>query len=132
MRGWILGDARAGDRRMVGAIIIGAFVALVAANFAYIYPILTDELLPYPEVAVAHVVPDLDLSRTLLDHDHRTAQISTVIAGPPAAGSPFPKVLSWLRTTGSTRRRVAGVMGEGESMEQPRDQMRFSIIVPAY
>ena len=24
-----------------------AFVALVAANFAYIYPILTDQLLPY-------------------------------------------------------------------------------------
>jgi dolichyl-phosphate-mannose-protein mannosyltransferase len=46
--GWILGDARAGDRRMVGAIVIGAFLALVAANFAYIYPILTDELLPYP------------------------------------------------------------------------------------
>jgi dolichyl-phosphate-mannose--protein O-mannosyl transferase len=34
---------------MVGAIVIGAFVALVAANFAYIYPILTDELLPYPK-----------------------------------------------------------------------------------
>jgi dolichyl-phosphate-mannose-protein mannosyltransferase len=47
--GWILGDARAGDRRMVGAIIVGAFVALVAANFAYIYPILTDELLLYPQ-----------------------------------------------------------------------------------
>jgi len=47
--GWILGDPHSGDRRMVGAIIIGAFVALVAANFAYIYPILTDELLPYPK-----------------------------------------------------------------------------------
>jgi dolichyl-phosphate-mannose-protein mannosyltransferase len=47
--GWILGDAQAGDRRMVAAIVIGAFVALVAANFAYIYPILTDELLPYPK-----------------------------------------------------------------------------------
>jgi len=47
--GRILGDARAGDRRMVGAIVIGAFVALVAANFAYIYPILTDELLLYPQ-----------------------------------------------------------------------------------
>ena len=35
--------------RMVAAIVIGAFVALVAANFAYIYPILTDELLPYPK-----------------------------------------------------------------------------------
>jgi dolichyl-phosphate-mannose-protein mannosyltransferase len=47
--GWMLGDAQAGDRRMVAAIVIGAFVALVAANFAYIYPILTDELLPYPK-----------------------------------------------------------------------------------
>ena len=28
-------------------IVSGAFVALVAANFAYIYPILTDQLLPY-------------------------------------------------------------------------------------
>ena len=47
--GWILGDEHTGDRRMVSAIVIGAFVALVAANFAYIYPILTDELLPYPK-----------------------------------------------------------------------------------
>jgi dolichyl-phosphate-mannose-protein mannosyltransferase len=45
--GRLLGDARAGDRRMVAAIVSGAFVALVAANFAYIYPVLTDELLPY-------------------------------------------------------------------------------------
>jgi dolichyl-phosphate-mannose--protein O-mannosyl transferase len=36
------------DRRMVGAIVAGTFVALVVANFAYLYPILTDELLPYP------------------------------------------------------------------------------------
>jgi dolichyl-phosphate-mannose-protein mannosyltransferase len=47
--GWILGDAQGGDRRMVAAILIGAFVALVAANFAYIYPILSDELLAYPK-----------------------------------------------------------------------------------
>jgi dolichyl-phosphate-mannose--protein O-mannosyl transferase len=33
---------------MVGAIVAGTFVALVVANFAYLYPILTDELLPYP------------------------------------------------------------------------------------
>jgi dolichyl-phosphate-mannose-protein mannosyltransferase len=46
--GRILGGARAGDRRMVGGILVGAYVALVAANFAYLYPILTDELLPYP------------------------------------------------------------------------------------
>ena len=45
--GWILGDARRrppyGRRHRHRA-----FVALVAANFAYIYPILSDELLPYP------------------------------------------------------------------------------------
>ncbi len=46
--GRLLGDARDGDRRMIGAIVAGAFVALVAANFAYLYPILTDQLLPYP------------------------------------------------------------------------------------
>ena len=46
--GRLLGPARAGDRRMVGGILVGAYVALVAANFAYLYPILTDELLPYP------------------------------------------------------------------------------------
>ena len=37
------------DRRMIGGIVVGAFVALVAANFAYLYPILTDQLLPYPK-----------------------------------------------------------------------------------
>jgi dolichyl-phosphate-mannose-protein mannosyltransferase len=46
--GRLLGEARAGDRRMVAAIVSGAFVALVAVNFAYIYPVLTDGLLPYP------------------------------------------------------------------------------------
>jgi dolichyl-phosphate-mannose--protein O-mannosyl transferase len=46
--GRILGPRSGGDRRMVGAIIGGAFVALVAANFAYLYPILTDTLLPHP------------------------------------------------------------------------------------
>ncbi|HEY9291625.1 MAG TPA: phospholipid carrier-dependent glycosyltransferase [Microlunatus sp.] len=41
---------RTGDerrRRMIGGIVAGVFVALVAVNFAYIYPILTDQLLPY-------------------------------------------------------------------------------------
>ena len=46
--GRLLGDARAGDRRMLGGIVVGVFVAVVIANFAYLYPILTDELLPYP------------------------------------------------------------------------------------
>ena len=45
--GRLLGAARPGDRRMIAGIVSGAFVALVAANFAYLYPILTDGLLPY-------------------------------------------------------------------------------------
>ena len=44
--GLLLGRARAGDRRMLGAVVTGAFVALVVANFGYLYPILTDQLLP--------------------------------------------------------------------------------------
>ena len=46
--GRLLGDARSGDRRLLGGIVVGVFVAVVIANFAYLYPILTDELLPYP------------------------------------------------------------------------------------
>ena len=44
--GLVIGDARAPGRRR-GAMIAGLAVALVAANFAYIYPVLTDEILPY-------------------------------------------------------------------------------------
>ncbi|HEY5820975.1 MAG TPA: phospholipid carrier-dependent glycosyltransferase [Propionibacteriaceae bacterium] len=47
--GRLLGDAGSGDRRMLGAIAVGVFVALVAANFAYLYPILTDGLLTRPQ-----------------------------------------------------------------------------------
>ncbi|WP_204920229.1 dolichyl-phosphate-mannose--protein mannosyltransferase [Microlunatus panaciterrae] len=47
--GRLLGGAKDGDRRMIGAIAAGAFVALVGANFAYLYPVLTDGLLPYPK-----------------------------------------------------------------------------------
>ena len=47
--GRLLGDAESGDRRMIGAIAVGVFVALVAANFAFLYPILTDELLTRPQ-----------------------------------------------------------------------------------
>ncbi len=32
-----------------GAIIAGVATGLVVANFAYLYPVLTDELIPYPE-----------------------------------------------------------------------------------
>lgn len=44
--GLILGDPRAPGRRRA-ATIVGVVVALVVANFAWIYPILTDQLLPY-------------------------------------------------------------------------------------
>ncbi len=47
--GCILGDARAGDRRMLGGIAVGVFVALVAADFAYLYPVLSGELLTRPQ-----------------------------------------------------------------------------------
>ncbi len=47
--GKLIGDARTGDRRMIGTIVAGSFVALVGANFAYLYPILADQVLPYPE-----------------------------------------------------------------------------------
>lgn len=47
--GKLIGPANSGDRRMLGAVLAGAYVALVGANFAYLYPILTDELLPYPQ-----------------------------------------------------------------------------------
>lgn len=45
--GKLLGTATAGNRRMFGAVVVGAFVALVGANFAYLYPVLTDGLLTY-------------------------------------------------------------------------------------
>ena len=46
--GLVLGDARSPGRRR-GAILVGVAIALVAANFAWIYPVLTDELLPYSQ-----------------------------------------------------------------------------------
>jgi dolichyl-phosphate-mannose--protein O-mannosyl transferase len=43
--GKILGPRGRSRRRFVGALVAGAFVALVAANFAFFYPIWTDGLL---------------------------------------------------------------------------------------
>lgn len=43
--GKILGPADAGQRRRRGAFIVGAIVLLIVANFWFIYPILTDELM---------------------------------------------------------------------------------------
>ena len=45
--GKLLGPDEPSDRRMIGAILAGAYVALVGANFAYIYPILTDQVIPH-------------------------------------------------------------------------------------
>jgi dolichyl-phosphate-mannose--protein O-mannosyl transferase len=46
--GMILGPANGPNRRR-GAIIVGVAMALVALNFAYIYPVLTDQMLLYKE-----------------------------------------------------------------------------------
>lgn len=45
--GLILGKRNSPTRRR-NAIIVGVAIALVVADFAWIYPILTDQLLPYP------------------------------------------------------------------------------------
>ncbi|MEU4395445.1 phospholipid carrier-dependent glycosyltransferase [Kribbella sp. NPDC023855] len=52
--GKILGPARQPNeastpRRLVGSAVVGAFVVLVVLNFAYIWPILTDQVLPHPD-----------------------------------------------------------------------------------
>jgi dolichyl-phosphate-mannose--protein O-mannosyl transferase len=52
--GKILGPARAAmgqatPRRLIGSAVVGAFVVLVVLNFAYIWPILTDRVLPHPD-----------------------------------------------------------------------------------
>lgn len=46
--GLILGP-KGGPNRRRGAIIVGVAIALVAANFAYIYPVLTDQLMLYED-----------------------------------------------------------------------------------
>ncbi|HEY3546492.1 MAG TPA: phospholipid carrier-dependent glycosyltransferase [Propionicimonas sp.] len=46
--GLIIGPADSPNRRR-GSIIVGVAVALVVANFAYIYPVLTDELMLYKD-----------------------------------------------------------------------------------
>ncbi len=46
--GLVLGDADS-PRRRRGAMIVGVAIALVVANFAWIYPVLTDQLMPYSQ-----------------------------------------------------------------------------------
>ncbi|GAB3811884.1 phospholipid carrier-dependent glycosyltransferase [Kribbella italica] len=52
--GKVLGPAKtafqtATPRRLIGSAVVGAFVVLVVLNFAYIWPILTDKVLPHPD-----------------------------------------------------------------------------------
>ncbi len=47
--GKILGPAGAGRRRAIGAVIVGVYVALVVLNFAYFWPIYTDQILPWSQ-----------------------------------------------------------------------------------
>jgi dolichyl-phosphate-mannose--protein O-mannosyl transferase len=52
--GKILGPARAKlgtatPRRLIGSAVTGAFVVLVVLNFAYIWPILTDKVMPHAD-----------------------------------------------------------------------------------
>ncbi|WFE30733.1 phospholipid carrier-dependent glycosyltransferase [Solwaraspora sp. WMMD791] len=42
-------DPASNDRRMIGAVIVGAYVLLVAVCFAYFYPIFVGEALPYED-----------------------------------------------------------------------------------
>lgn len=43
--GKILGPADGGRRRRIGAVIVGTMVLIIVANFWFIYPILTDQLM---------------------------------------------------------------------------------------
>ena len=48
--GKILGPADASpSRRTWGAAVVGGFTVLVLLNFAYLYPVLTDQVLPYDD-----------------------------------------------------------------------------------
>ena len=46
--GTILGPADAPDRAR-RAVIVGSSIALIAFNFAFLYPVLTDELMTRPQ-----------------------------------------------------------------------------------
>jgi dolichyl-phosphate-mannose-protein mannosyltransferase len=48
--GLIIGPARAGPgRRAIGAVGAGGYLLAVLVNLAYIYPILTAEVIPYTD-----------------------------------------------------------------------------------
>jgi dolichyl-phosphate-mannose-protein mannosyltransferase len=46
--GLIIGPARAAPgRRGIGAVAAGGYLLVVLGNFAYLYPVLTAEVIPY-------------------------------------------------------------------------------------
>jgi len=47
--GLVLGPAASGRRRFLGGIAIGVMIALIGADFIYIYPLLTDGVLTYSQ-----------------------------------------------------------------------------------
>ena len=48
--GWVLGGADASaQRRRAGALGVGAYVAVVVLNFAWLYPVLAAQTLPYDD-----------------------------------------------------------------------------------
>ena len=48
MLGLLIGPPGSPGRRR-GSILAGTLTGLVVANFAYLYPVLTDASLPYPQ-----------------------------------------------------------------------------------
>jgi dolichyl-phosphate-mannose-protein mannosyltransferase len=42
-------DESSSDRRLIGAVVAGAYVLLVAVCFAYFYPIYVGQVIPYDD-----------------------------------------------------------------------------------
>jgi len=47
--GKVLGRAERTERRKLGAVVVAGIIAIIGANFAFMYPILTDRVMTYPQ-----------------------------------------------------------------------------------